>query len=91
MRLVVYLGEVLEIKVSVDLGRGDVGVPQELLDGTQIGTGCPKSQKVSAEAQSRSLSHSSGGGWQRRVRVAHEAVGRLGRVLDTLAGELGAA
>ena len=31
MRLVVYLGEVLEIKVSVDLGRRDVGVAQEFL------------------------------------------------------------
>ena len=31
MGLVVYLGQVLEVKVGIDLGRADVGVPQQLL------------------------------------------------------------
>jgi hypothetical protein len=31
MGLVVCLGQMLEIKVGVDLGGADVGVPQELL------------------------------------------------------------
>jgi hypothetical protein len=39
MRLVVYLGEVLEVKVRVDLGRGDVRVPEEFLDTAQVMAG----------------------------------------------------
>ena len=34
--LVVDAGQVLEIKMRVDLGRGDVGVPQQLLDAAQV-------------------------------------------------------
>ena len=36
MSSVVYLGEVLEVKVRVDLGRRDVRMTQQLLDATQI-------------------------------------------------------
>ena len=39
MRLVVYLGQMLEVKVSIDLCGTDVGVPQEFLDTAQIMTG----------------------------------------------------
>jgi hypothetical protein len=37
MGRVVDLGEVLEIKVGVDLCGGDVRMPEHLLYGTQIG------------------------------------------------------
>jgi hypothetical protein len=54
MRFVVYLGEVLEVKVSIDLGRGDVRVSQELLHAPQIvarlekvgGKGMPEKVRV---------------------------------------------
>src|SRR5215469_14995626 len=36
---VVDAGEMLEVKVSVDLGRGDIGMAQELLHPAQLGTG----------------------------------------------------
>ena len=36
MCLIVYLGQMLEIKVRVDLRRGDVGVAQEFLHAAQI-------------------------------------------------------
>ena len=36
MSLVVYLGKVLEVKMSIDLGRRDISVPQQLLYATQI-------------------------------------------------------
>src|SRR5690242_3109357 len=39
MRGVVNAGEVLEVKMGVDLGRGDIGVTQELLDSAQLGAG----------------------------------------------------
>ena len=38
MRLVVYLGEVLEIKVSVYLGRRYVGMAKKFLDPAQVVT-----------------------------------------------------
>jgi hypothetical protein len=37
--LVVYLGEVLEVKVSIDLCCGDIRVPQQFLDTTQVVAG----------------------------------------------------
>src|SRR5210317_1337185 len=54
MSFVVYLGEVLEVKVSVDLGRGDVRVPQEFLHAAQVvarleqvgGKGVPEQVRV---------------------------------------------
>ena len=39
MRLIVHAGQVLEIKVGVDLGGADIGVAQEFLHGTQIAAG----------------------------------------------------
>src|ERR1700677_4811721 len=36
---VVYLGQVLEIEVGVDLSRADIGVPEKLLDPPQIAAG----------------------------------------------------
>ena len=36
MRLVINAGEVLEIKVGVDLGRGDIGVAEQLLNASQV-------------------------------------------------------
>ncbi len=39
MGLVIDAGEMLEIKVGVDLGSGDIGVPQQLLDAPQVLTG----------------------------------------------------
>lgn len=36
MGLIVNAGEVLEIKVGVNLGRGDVGVAEQFLDTPQI-------------------------------------------------------
>ena len=39
MCLVVYLGQMLEIKVRIDLRRGYIGMAQELLDTPQIMTG----------------------------------------------------
>ena len=36
---VVYPGKVLEIKVRVDLGRADVGVPEQFLDRAQVARG----------------------------------------------------
>ena len=39
MGSVVDAGQMLEIKMSVDLGRGDVRVAQQFLDGTQFSTG----------------------------------------------------
>ena len=39
MGTVVDAGQVLEIKVRVDLGRADVGVPEQFLDAAQILTG----------------------------------------------------
>ncbi len=37
--LIVCLGKMLEIKVGVDLGGANVGVPQELLHAAKIATG----------------------------------------------------
>src|SRR6185437_751259 len=39
VRGVVNAGEVLEVKVGVDLGRGDVGMPQQFLYPAQLGAG----------------------------------------------------
>ncbi len=39
VRLVVDLGQVLEVKVGVDLGGADVGVTQEFLHGAQVAGG----------------------------------------------------
>src|SRR5690606_7405576 len=39
MGLVVYLGQVLEVKMGIDLGCADVGVAQELLDAAQVVAG----------------------------------------------------
>jgi len=36
MSLVVYLGKVLEVKVSIYLGRADIRVTQKLLNAAQI-------------------------------------------------------
>jgi hypothetical protein len=36
MGCVVYPGKVLEIKMRVNLGRADVGVPEQFLDGPQV-------------------------------------------------------
>jgi len=36
MSLVVYLGKVLEVKVSIYLGRADIRVAQQLLNTAQI-------------------------------------------------------
>jgi hypothetical protein len=36
MCLVVYLGQVLEVKVRIYLGGTDIGVTEEFLDATQI-------------------------------------------------------
>ena len=36
MSFVVYLGEVLEVKVSIYLGRADIRVAQQLLDTAQV-------------------------------------------------------
>ena len=38
MCLVVYLGEVLEIKVGIDLGRRDVRMPEQFLNPPQVVT-----------------------------------------------------
>ncbi len=38
MSFVVYLGEVLEVKVSIYLRRADIGVAEQLLDTTQVVT-----------------------------------------------------
>ena len=34
--MIIDAGEVLKIKVSVDLRRGDIGVAEQLLDATQV-------------------------------------------------------
>jgi hypothetical protein len=39
VRLIVCAGQVLEIKVGIDLRRGDVGMPQQFLYAAQITTG----------------------------------------------------
>ena len=39
MGLIVYLGEMLKIKVRVSLGGGDAGMPQKLLNRPQIPAG----------------------------------------------------
>src|ERR1700755_2767867 len=39
MRRFVDAGQVLEVKVSVDLGGGDVGVPEQLLHTPQLAAG----------------------------------------------------
>ena len=39
MSLVVYLGQVLKIKVRIHLGRGNVRVTEELLNTAQVLTG----------------------------------------------------
>ena len=39
MGFVVYLGEMLEVKVGIDLGRGDVGVAEQLLHAAEIVAG----------------------------------------------------
>ena len=38
MGLIIDAGEVLKIKVSVDLRRGDIGVAEQLLHNPQVGT-----------------------------------------------------
>ena len=39
MRLVVYQGEVLEIKVCINLGCADIGMAEQFLHGTEIVAG----------------------------------------------------
>ena len=39
VRFIIYLGEMLKIKVSIDLGRADVRMPEQLLDRPQITAG----------------------------------------------------
>src|SRR5690554_4776332 len=39
MGLIVYLGEVLEIEMGVDLGSADVGVAEKLLHRAQVAAG----------------------------------------------------
>ena len=39
MSLVVYLGKMLEVKVSINLSGRDIGVAQQFLDTTQVMTG----------------------------------------------------
>ena len=36
MRLIVYLGEMLKIKVGIDLRRADVGMAEQFLDAAQV-------------------------------------------------------
>ena len=36
---VVYLGQVLEVEMCVNLRGGDVGMPEQFLNGTQVGAG----------------------------------------------------
>jgi len=36
MSLVVYLGKMLEVKVSINLSRRDIGMAQQFLDTTKI-------------------------------------------------------
>jgi len=53
MSFVVYLGEMLEVKVSIDLGGRYVGVPKQFLNPTQVvtrfqqmrGKGVPKQMR----------------------------------------------
>jgi hypothetical protein len=45
--LIVYLRKVLEIQVGVDLGRADIRVPKQFLDGAQITRGF---EQVGSEA-----------------------------------------
>src|ERR1700752_2853254 len=60
---VVDAGEVLEVKMSVDLRRRDVGVPQQLLDATQLparfeqvgGEGMPEEVRMHVHAQALAL------------------------------------
>jgi hypothetical protein len=47
VRLIVYAGEVLEIKVSVDLGRANVGVAQQFLNGPKVAA---RLEKVAGKA-----------------------------------------
>ena len=54
MCLVVYLGKMLKIKVCIDLGGADIGMPQQLLDAAQVVT---------------RLEHVSGEGVTKQVRV----------------------
>src|SRR5258706_9112515 len=61
MRGVVDLGEVLEIEVRVDLGRGDARMPEHLLDGAQVARGLqhvrsermPQHVRVHVDVESR--------------------------------------
>ncbi len=39
MGFVVYLGQMLEIKVRIHLSCGDIGMSQQLLNATQVMTG----------------------------------------------------
>src|SRR5690606_27291128 len=39
MGLVVYLGQVLEVKMGIDLGRADIGMAEELLDPAEVVAG----------------------------------------------------
>ena len=36
MRPIVYLGQMLEVKMGVDLRRGDIGMAEEFLDTAKI-------------------------------------------------------
>src|SRR5690606_39109270 len=59
VRLVVNMGQVLEIKVSVNLRCGQIGVPQQLLDPAQVvagfqqvrGEGMPEQVRVQVHGQ----------------------------------------
>lgn len=37
--MIVYMGKVLEIKVRVNLGRGDTRMAEQFLDGAQVAAG----------------------------------------------------
>ena len=56
MGFVVYLGQMLEVKVRIDLGRRDIGMAQELLHAPQVmtrlqevrGEGVPEQVRIDA-------------------------------------------
>ena len=75
MCLVVDLGQMLPVKVSVDLGGADAGVAQQLLHGAQVATG---------------LQHMAGKRVPQHVRMhRHRHTGALAAASQTLPYGLG--
>ena len=70
MKLLVNAGEVVGIDVGVDLGGGNVGVAEELLDDAEVGT---MAKQVAGEGVSQDV----------RVDVLLDA-GSAGNVFDDL-------